>query len=375
MIALLAPFYPYNYGTVLQAYALHRVISKLGYESEYISYSVMPQSTIDKIRILISYPKNVGAIAISQWISNHIKNKKEHFDYTGSKNRNVKNQLFISSNIPHSTFVYNWFNINDIVDRYELIITGSDQTWSPLNPYYIISPYFQRFHSNSVKKRSYACSLGGATLPLNEFITSSLKDFNNVCVRETYSQQRLEPELDKHVKVVLDPTLLINADEWTQLEHRVEVNSKYVLCYILGSKKIIIDYAEKIAKFLGGGCQLVVIQSNNIVKDHRALTDIGVSEFLWLIHHAEYVVTDSFHGTLFSLNYSKQFTSFNKRSGDSMDNGRIGDILSRVGLADHILKDSGIVDLEYIDYSKVQECISNLRRDSISYLEDVVLNA
>lgn len=367
MIAILSPFYPYNYGTVLQAYALHILLRDLGYDSEYVSFSVLPKSTFDKIRLFIKYP-SILKYLFRQKVKNLL------FKETGNNYSNMikKNVDFINENIPHTSKIYDYFSINEISDSYQYYITGSDQTWSPLNYYYRISPYYLEFVKNKNKKKSFSCSMGTKNLPENylTFLENKLSSFSNICVREKYSSISLQKLLNKDVKLVLDPTLLISSEYWAKKETTVNIKGNFVFCYLLGKNINIIKYAENVAKELN--TKLVIVQGNPIINDSRVLTDIGVQEFLWLIHNAKHIITDSFHGTIFAINFRKQFSSFNKHEENMSDNGRIGDILSRLHLSNHLLSNNNLNIPKTIEYETVSSVIESLKADSKDYLKSIL---
>lgn len=367
MIAILAPFFPYNYGTVLQAYALHLVLNELGYDSEYISYNFLPNNIIGKIHLFIKFPSVFKNVVKQKW-------KNFCLEGTGDNyvNMILKNNEFIKLNIPHTSKVYDYFSINEISDSYQYYLTGSDQTLSPLNPFYKVLPYYQEFVKNNSKKKSFACSLGIKDLPesYKKFIKKRMNSFTNICLREEYSSNTLRTLLNKDVKFVLDPTLLIPCDYWAKHEVDAGIKKTFVFCYLLGTNRYIIDYANNLANTLD--TELVVVQSNNIVDDERVLSDIGVQEFIWLIHHAQYIVTDSFHGTIFAINFKKQFSSFNKHLENLSDNGRIGDILKRLDLSDHLLSAENMHIPTYISYEKISPKLNSLIEDSKSYLKSIL---
>ena len=367
MIAILSPFYPYNYGTVLQAYALHILLRDLGYDSEYISFSVLPKSTFDKLRLFIKYPSLLKNL-FKQKVKNLL------FRETGNNYSNMikKNVDFINENIPHTSQIYDFFSINEISDSYQYYIIGSDQTWTPLNYYYRISPYFLEFVKDDKKKKSFSCSMGTTVLSINylTFLEKKLSSFSNVCVREDYSSKSLQKLLNKDIKVVLDPTLIISSEYWEKKETSVGIEGNFVFCYLLGKNKTIIEYSENIAKELNS--KLVIVQTNPIINDSRVLTDIGVQEFLWLIHNAQHIITDSFHGTIFAINFRKQFSSFNKHEENISDNGRIGDILNRLHLSDHLLSNNNFNIPNTINYEDISSKLESLKIDSKDYLKSIL---
>ena len=107
-------------------------------------------------------------------------------------------------------------------------------------------------------------------------------------------------------------------------------------------------------------------------KNENVIKSVGVREFLWLIENCQYLVTDSFHGTIFALNFHRNVMSFDKHKGDSYDNGRIADVLAKFGLSNHYMNSSEYVEPANIDYSKVDSILNNMRKISMEYINRII---
>lgn len=361
-----------NYGTMYQAYALAKAINDLGGEPEYIRYEAIPYRSPIK-SWLISILKCILHITCIR--------RESNTEYSFLKTRDFRNLVkkyneFHTQYIPVSKKLYYSNTAHEAIREYDFFIVGSDQTWSPacnVNPN---TPNFLSFVDEKYKKRSYAPSVG--TIHITNFylsrLVSELSTFEYLSCREYLNSVTLSRALNKHVQHVLDPTLLLTAKEWEQLEEFVTMPDQYILCYILGSKQCISDYAEMLGKTKGIPVFYMVTRPDYFNKDNK-LVDINPRQFLWLLHHSAYVVTDSFHGSIFSINFNRNFYSFAKRvttDASGLDNDRIMDFLSQVGLQNRFINDGEFRVESDIDYTSINDYLSKLKDVSIKYLTTII---
>jgi len=362
----------YNYGTLLQAYALACVINKLGFDAEYISYQVsIPRSTNQRIVTGIKYLftnwkalycKLIRKSPYAQWGRKEFLTTKKGFDD------------FYNKFTPHSSKIYNNINIKTDILPYDNYIVGSDQTWSPYR-FSESSPTFLSFIKNTKLKNAYAPSLGALTIPdeLKPFYKRALGTFNHLSCREKSGCIALESLLRRKVEHVIDPAFLLKADQWDKLATQLEIGSPYILSYVLGQKKCISAFAEK----LGNEKKLPVyyiVTSPFYLRKKNKLLGVTPTQFISLIKKAEYVCTDSFHGVIFAIIYKKQFYSFMKREGDiiTIDNSRIIEMLSDLNLSSRFRFDSDTSLGGDIDYSIIDKKIEERINTSMSYLKDIL---
>ena len=202
-------------------------------------------------------------------------------------------------------FTKKYMPITSVCDDVISII-GSDQVWNP--DYFKNAIYLLNGNSNGINI-SYAASMGVEVLADNqkEMFRKALKNYKAISVREKNAKELLQPLTDKKIEVVLDPTLLLNKTEYEEIEKKprnIKLGEKYVLCYILGDP----EYKKMVENFASKNDYRVIMFSD------KKNSNYGIEEFLYLIHHAELVCTDSFHASVFSFIFDRPLLIF-KRSG------------------------------------------------------------
>ena len=378
-IGIVAPHRYSNYGTLLQAYALSKVISDSGYDCEYISYSVAYKHSIferiwNKIKRICgvapqSMQKSNGIDDLSFWRSEDFKPLVH-----------ASNQ-FYHQYIPHSECVYNPKTIWKANGKYSKFIAGSDQTWS-MEHYSDEKGFnFLSFARRWKRKYAYAPSLGTTHLTEEHkrVLAKYLPSFRAISCRERSNSEELTRMLKREVTYVVDPTLLIGKKEWLRLANKVEsLPNKYILAYILGEKACISEFAEQIGKEKGIPVYYVLTRPKYLAMPH-CLTDMTPQQWIYAIAHSECVVTDSFHGSLFSMNLEKDFYTFYKREhvkNDLNDNDRIMDLLSTYNLAERIMNDTwkeeGKFTYSSIDYAQVTPIVQDKVKASQEYLKRIL---
>lgn len=357
-IALFSPFCSQNYGTVLQAFALSKILRDRGHSCEYIQWIYYEPTFWGKVKFFLHHPQYIflrmqNRKLMSQDLSYSFLNENRYAQIV------KENQKFCAKNIPHTKHQITIDKLHRLEPAYDLFLVGSDQTWSP-NALYQYSPYYLSFIKNPLKKASYASSIGtlNVSISFQKHLKKYLKSFRCLACREHTNTKLLQNLLNRSVANVLDPTLLLGKNEWIPYFSKVEqVASKYILAYILGEKQVIRDYAENLGKVLGMPVYYILTRPI-YEKEKNVLDNIGVQEFLWLIANAEYVITDSFHATIFSINFERKFISFDKHpSINSYDNGRLQEILNDLGLSSHYHTDSNVEFPELIDYESVNKLL------------------
>lgn len=341
-----------NYGAALQAYALNEYLRIKGYRSEIINYIKIPNHPRQ-----YPFPMN-----IAYWLMN--------------LPRFMRYRKFLADSVSRETYKNLDELMNGFCADYDVVISGSDQVWNPtcggfidkLNPAY----YLAFADKNKYKKVAYASSVGSYVFNDEEkkTIKKWLDEYSHLSTRETAGALQLESFLHKDVKVVLDPTLLLNTEQWRKAEHKVNIKDKYVLVYYIDEIDEVVAYARKVADKHGWK----VAMMSNARKTHPDV-DInipfcGPAEFLYLFDHAEYICTNSFHGTAFAVNFNKNFISVIKRNSPQ----RAQTLLENVELSERLLTDINNVDslAEQIDFSSVNEKLEDLRKDSTEYLLNAI---
>ena len=353
-----------NYGSVLQSWALSRVISKI-FVVEIIDYE----------------PQNYEFLYANyrQWNSwNNIKYNLKRMPLSSALNN--QQQLFKKfrdKQLPLSRKKYNYNNGCDIKEEYKGIVVGSDQVWNIRAK--DCDPIFFLPFNYSGNKVSYACSINDTdytekNLPSN--LASEICDFDFISIREESGKNKLEQFIAKQKKVytLLDPTLLCNSSEYDSLLNDRIVDGKYIFLYNVWTSEAGIQAAKFLSEKLNMPVYTIMTASN--VKEINLLKKSGIwvdtvrtspSDFLNFFKYASYIVTESFHGTAFSLIFEKPFVCVSNRTNDE----RLNNILTLVGLKDRYMKldELQTYDLKQeIDYEIVTEKKEKRARECIELL-------
>ena len=358
-----------NYGSMLQAYALAAAINKLGRNAEYINYTTLPKPTLVRrikktIRTILAwlgYNKRRGEFDFLR--TRPFKKIMAAFSDFHKKYIPVSSELYYSSEVS-STFD---------VTKYSIYIIGSDQLWSPYL-YNNQRPYFLDW-ADFPNRNSYATSFGTThfSSDYTSLLVNKLSQFDNISCREKTNCNTLSEKLGQEVTHVLDPTLLLQADDWNKIAISSDLGKPYILAYILGEKDSIIQFAERLGREKDLPVYYILTRPKYLdIKN--VLNDVGPAEFLGLVRDAAYIVTDSFHGSLFSINYQRNFYAFSKRDGlvNQNDNIRIVEFLTQLGLQARFQDVESAKCLPDIDYKRVNFSIEQLRNMSYSYLKKIV---
>lgn len=370
-IGIITYHHYYNYGTMLQALALQEKVEQLGYQAELIDFKQdnslsryeMLKLRIKRMPVYIKERKKYRALADSR---EKIKEKNELFEqfyktylHVGKKKYTTTQQLM--ENPP-------------VYDGY---VVGSDQTW---NPFVANSPeaFFLPFVENKSKKGSYGPSLAVKSLSdeKEKEYRKKLSNFSFLSCREQDGAQLLSRITRKEVKCVLDPTLLLSAKEWGKYCEFEIPKEPYILVYFLGEKSEHRRAVEKIQELTNW--KIISLPAAYLEMENNDYKKVwgGPKEFLSLIRGAALICTDSFHGTMFSINFQRNFFSFCKSSDseESSENSRLYSALNIFGLSNRIIHNMDNLTAEdiSIDYKNVIPILEEQRRDSIEYLENML---
>ena len=365
-----------NYGGILQSYALCRVINELGYNAEQISYNMFPTKKAGAFSLLYrTMISALGKLDVRKW-SYRKKNKRAQ-DLLKARFESMNS--FGEKYIPHTEKVYDEENVDECGANYDAFITGSDQVWN-LQWYY--PAFFLSFVPSGKRKLSYAASMA-MSKPSNEqkaLLRENLKDFNAISVREKDSVELLKDIVPAVAEWVLDPTMLLDSKKWDDISSEKEfVKEPYVFCYFLGDDLLQRELAAEFAQHRG--LKLVTLPYLNCMYrecddgfgDIR-LYDVGPQDFISLIKHAEYIFTDSFHATVFSGIYKKQYFVFPRNREASMSS-RIYSLIELYEAQERFCDTDEKATIKYIDalqkidYSKPLEKLAKMRCKSMLYLE------
>lgn len=280
-----------------------------------------------------------------------------------------KKMMFFQFNKKYINWSKKYIDKDFIPDNFEndfdYFVAGSDQIWNPYMPFNS-SVEFLCF-APAEKRIAYAASFGVSELTESqkEFVNAKLEGFTNISVREESGLKILERAGIHQGRVVLDPTMLLTAEQWEAIEIRPVFSlneNKYLLSYVLDENNI---EAKEYINELSQKRALKVIDITNL--DQPEYYGIGPSEFVYLIHHAAYICTDSFHATVFSILFHKKFSVFGRWNM----NGRISTLLNMLDVESSA--EAGKYHIGDIDYKKVDKKLAQERIKSIEFLKGKLL--
>lgn len=354
-----------NFGATLQCCALSRYMKMQGYNVEIINY--LPQYVLDK-KSVYKELKKVGesgnkARALIKGIA--------YLSYSGIlKRRDDKFEVFIQRNLTLTKRYGDYDSLLQDPPVADYYICGSDQIWNPvLTGKKLDKAFFLQFAQGL--RAAYGASIGELDVDMYARELIALTDsFIGISVRERSAAERLKNALGKNVEVVLDCTLLLSKDDYQSMEEDVVTGSKpYLLLYNIQNSADSIALAKKIAG--ERGLVIVDMSPNPFAKVDGAkkIIDAGPGEFLSYIRRADYVVTNSFHGTVFSIIYGKPFFTIPHKTRSD----RTADLLRSLHLEERLVIDPNRVEDCEIDYKKVYATLSELRTKSFGYLDKILV--
>ena len=348
-----------NYGGTLQNWALQQVLIRMGHDPITMRFPVMYQGMSS-----LHYWTKVFPIQISRFVAHKfIAGKYEMPQTIGSWKMSVRGmERFVGERINVTEYLPA-LNMDD-VHRYcvEALIVGSDQIWRPVM-YDAVKYYFLGFTGDSdILRIAYAPSVALDKWPYKEEVTVQLRElikkFSAVSVREESSVQLVKDNLGVDAQWVLDPTMLLKKEDYIEVcKNEPESNEPFVFAYILDMTDEKRQMAEKTAKTLG--CGVRYLSADKVKKEDT------IEKWLANFRDAKYVITDSYHGTVFSLIFQKQFyTFYNTYRG----NARMDSLKEISGLVNRFITKPVEVLGEKISYNDVEEKLERLGEESEIFL-------
>lgn len=352
-----------NYGSVLQSYATQTALENLGYNPVCINYYRSDEKPKELVHTLLQ---------CSHWNKNfltrmfYMATQKPVYSYAGKRFENYRKIVKVTDKEYN-----NEQQLKDDIPKADIYLTGSDQVWNTITCDKIDPVFFMSFLKDEHKRVAYAASFGSASVKDEdkELIASLLKKYSSIAVREN-SGVKIANSLGVEAKQVLDPTFLLSKQEWEKLLPKRECNEKYVLVYQLHPNKKFDKYAKDFAKSKGLKLYRISHCFHHAIRSGKFISCPPIEEFMWYIKNAEYFLTDSFHGTAFSIGFNTQFVNVLP----SKYSERISSILQLIGYEDRILQsydDFNITD-NRIDYSRVNKIIEAERNNSYQILKEML---
>lgn len=333
-----------NYGGILQGYALKKQLEKMGIDVTQINYKLSDD--------------NINAKELIKYFVYYRRNKRF---------KEFKEKYFNLTPIIRNIDDLKKYNI-----KCDAFIAGSDQIWNQQIPMKDRKAFFLDFVDKE-KKIAYAASVGRDTIEENERkqIKKWLDNLDYISIREKTGVDLYSSLTDKKIENVLDPTLLLSTEEWDKItNNKKSINKKYIFSYTLGAEKQVLDIIERISEKLKMGI-VEISYKKNFKNEIKNVNDAGPSEFVELIKNSDFVLTNSFHGMVFSILNKKQFFVFTR----GKMNSRIYDLLDILDLKNRIIDNENInnIDMnEKINYNKVFKILESERNKSIKFLKEAL---
>ncbi len=358
--------FSHHYGAQLQAYATMKAICGLGHSCQIIDYRLP-----DAVRASQLYKKSAGVRAT-------LSNAHTTLHYSEFKRRVDRFNAFVAEEMPQTEKRYGSFaDLQANPPSYDVYVAGSDQIW---NPYIFedkqFDPSFLLAFAQEGRKISYGPSFAVSELPEDKAqqLKEYLDSFSALSVREKRGQTLVERCTGRIPRVVLDPTLLLRREDWAKLATPPKGKKPYILCYFVSEPGAAAPYAKALAERTGLPIVQLAGTRTKIDGCSEMVFDAGPREFLGLFQNVDYVVTNSFHGAVFSLQFGRPFfTSMSPKELYNPTDSRIYSLLSRLGCADRIIGLESTAELDaLIDYDTVNNKLEEARADSLNYLKSAI---
>lgn len=356
-----------NYGSLLQSFALQQVIENLGYTTEIIDYVRNDEEYRNITDVLVKRSRKWNSNVVLRSIYKCLQSRE--YRIAGKKFEGFQHRYLNLSN--------RYSSLNELVKHppiADIYCTGSDQVWGTIGDETYDKAYFLEFVKENSKCISYAASFGKTKMDkgFTTMLKGMLYKYNDLLIRESSALEILHSLGFENSKQVLDPTLLIDSRQWDKYMGTKKINKNYVLIYQLHRNKKMDTYAKAFAKKVNLPLIRITPSLHHVVRGGKVVFLPDIVEFLAYIKNAKYMITDSFHGTAFAINYNVQF--INIHPGETAT--RSQSILELAGLKNRML--TNYSDFSYIDkmieYIEVNKTLALEREKSISLLKEALMN-
>lgn len=361
-VGLLTMHRVFNYGSILQAYATQKIIETLGHQCEIIDYQ---------------YPNKLHQTSAFdiRWLTGLLLQIKQGFP---EWRRRRKFRRFYAKYFHLTKYYPTKESLEQNPPMADTYIVGSDQTW---NTRHIKNDttFLLSFVPAGKKKMSFSCSAARLDYApaFSAMFTTYINDFSAISVREKNTQVMVRKLLERNAPITLDPTLLLDAKEWSDIasQSEMQVRKPYILVYVLKYSFYPYPLVTKIIRRIYQLTKYHVVCIRYSAREKLGIGDatyynesISPEDFVYLFQNASYVVTSSFHGTAFSLIFNKCFFSIvNPESSDD----RIMSLLTLLSIPERgISEDKDLSDNLDIDYEMINEKLEKERNKSIDYLRN-----
>lgn len=339
-----------NFGAVWQCYALMRACESLGHEVETVDYNPYGHYTVRgalRRKPLAAYRYLMYLYQFNQFVTKRL------------------------NPTPH-TESHDWIKANPPKD--DIYIVGSDTVWANDVTGKHLDSYLLDFAPSNVMRISYAASTGGNPMEVTECQLAELRKFSAISIRENQSVPDVQEKVDVPVADVCDPTLLLQQQDYEPLEEKPFCLPKHYIVYfdLAGD-----PFCEETAKQLSKELHIPILNLAGRFKHWAQYNRFAPTpeQWLYIIHHADYVCTNSFHGVTFSIIFNRPFVCCAAQvGGRAKMNGRVQNLLEQTHLLDRYIVDSAQV-AEVVNKKMVPDAgkyISSYRERSLAWLKNAI---
>ena len=348
-----------NYGSALQTWALHQAIKRTGNTPILVDYC--PEVLADKD------PLNP---LDHMWDQDEESRRMCVLTMPAIRENFRKFDRFYHDRFEMTSQKYTAQNFREITkENLDGFICGSDTIFCVDEFKGFDDGYYANYPVMRERSVSYAASFGDSHFDVESYavLNERLKNFKALGLRENKMLPYVRDHVDVPAERTIDPTLLLTSDDYGKLESEQEYDFPYLLLYTRRYDPKMETYAERMAKDKGLKVIEISLRATNAEKGHIMRYDAGVEEFLSIIKHAAFVVTNSFHGLIFAVQYRRPMVVFTREQADS----KIGEVLELMNLKESRLT-TGEEDYRDIDYNDVHQRISIAREKSLLFLKKEV---
>lgn len=366
-----------NYGAELQAYATQTILRKMGYEAEIIDYLFYKNPNHKRTRLSLPVFNFGLKKRLAEWLY-PLKTKLE--SWGNRKQNDLRNSRFEKFHLNNTALSVEYKSMDELYTAkldYDVYMVGSDQVWNP-GVYSSLLPYMLDFAPEGKKRVAYASSFGVSKIEATQqwFYQKHLPRFTAIGVREKNAVELVENLAGCNATWVLDPTLLLGKDTWGCVaSYETHIAEPYLLLYELTPCPYILNLAYVMSR--EKGLKIVRICKSAAVQDRDSsvvnIIDAGPAEFVGLFANADMVITNSFHGTAFSVNFNKEFYTITPKR--KHNNSRQRSLLELFELQKRLIAedtDFNEVSRSPIDYNKVNAVLNQEREKSLCFLKTAI---
>lgn len=341
----------YNHGAVLQAFSLKEAIKELGYSVSVIDYTVKNDFNMYSPAL---FSQGLLYFPIKLFLHSWNVKRAKAFESFRQSFLNLSPEKFSDDD-----------DLSSLNEEYDIFVAGSDQIWN-IKFVGIKKDFFLSFVSSNKNKIAYAPSIGDSNAEFQKnslLLHKLLESFNAISSRETKGASVLSKITNKDVPVVLDPTMLIDPVIFKEMATQIKPDH-FLFAYFVGNADI------RCVKTIAKKKKLKIkYQAAQFIPNADNILRFGPLEFIGFIKSADYVVTSSYHGVIFSILFQKQFCVCKLSSTDD----RVISLLERLNLTSRIFHEGFDID-EPINYNEVHKIISKERIKSLRFLADALEN-